>query len=89
MQRERRREARHWSDEKMRVLSSTDPIRTCTLIEMSPSGARLLFDDEPPSADNLLLISEADCDVHVGAVRWRLGKTIGIEYVREADDLSE
>ena len=71
----------------MRVLTSTDPIRTCTLIETSRSGARLLFDEEPPSGDNLLLISESDCDVHIGAVRWRIGKTVGIEYVREADDI--
>ena len=87
MLRDRRTGARVRTLEIGRVFSSSEPAIDCTVIEVSERGARLVFGSEIPTAENLLLVMESLGQVRTGVVRWRTGSTIGIEYVRDPEDL--
>jgi hypothetical protein len=86
MLRDRRSEPRLKALKDGKVFTSSAPAMPCSVIELSERGARLLFTDETPAGDDLLLILE-DGRVRVGIIRWRRGRTVGVEYTGDPNEL--
>jgi len=70
-----------------KIYSSGSPIIPCVVLNISERGAQLQFEKATPLCDNLLLIIEEFGRVHSGAIRWRQGTKVGMEFRRDPDDL--
>lgn len=86
---DRRAGSRVKTHESCKVYTSGAPVAPCSVVELSECGARLRFDDEAPVGNNLLLVMEDLGQVRTGIVRWRLGRSVGVEYRRCPDDLQD
>jgi hypothetical protein len=83
----RRKALRMTCSVEARVLVDGRPAIPCTILDVTPHGAKLVTEGKVATGGKVFLLIPSIAEVWAADVRWRRGATHGVKFIRGEADL--